>query len=377
MLAEARTREDEAQRALRDVRRELDEATEEATRTSWLPTVAPSAAAMSGAAAIRRGWSSRPSSPGAPACRGRRARLPGADPRSAGVRAADRPRARDAPALARADAVSARRRAPRAPRGGDQRRRGDGDGEVAAELRECSQQEFGLQGELREASEAMTVAEVEATQLRGRRDESAAELERLESALGETLSAATEPLSTRTGNRGSPCARLERNRERIGPVNPLAEREYAEAREHVNELAEQRKDLERAIARAGAALIRRIDQEIAAAFEETFDATARGFEEMVAELFRRARASSPRRRRRTSASLQGSPSTGPREWAADEEDEFTLSDEDGGVEIEVTPAGKSTRRLSLLSGGEKSPVALAFVFAVLMARPCPSTSSTR
>ena len=39
--------------------------------------------------------------------------------------------------------------------------------------------------------------------------------------------------------------------------------------------------------------------------------------------------------------------------------------------LEVTPAGKSTRRLSLLSGGEKSLVALAFVFAVLMARPCP------
>ncbi len=42
-----------------------------------------------------------------------------------------------------------------------------------------------------------------------------------------------------------------------------------------------------------------------------------------------------------------------------------------GIEIEVTPAGKSTRRLSLLSGGEKSLVALAFVFAVLLARPCP------
>jgi chromosome segregation protein len=37
----------------------------------------------------------------------------------------------------------------------------------------------------------------------------------------------------------------------------------------------------------------------------------------------------------------------------------------------VTPAGKSTRKLSLLSGGEKSLVALAFVFAVFLARPCP------
>jgi chromosome segregation protein len=45
--------------------------------------------------------------------------------------------------------------------------------------------------------------------------------------------------------------------------------------------------------------------------------------------------------------------------------------EELGVEIEVTPAGKSTRKLSLLSGGEKSLVALAFVFAVFLARPCP------
>ena len=48
----------------------------------------------------------------------------------------------------------------------------------------------------------------------------------------------------------------------------------------------------------------------------------------------------------------------------EERDEF-------GVEIEVNPAGKSTRKLSLMSGGEKSLVALAFVFAVFLARPCP------
>ena len=42
-----------------------------------------------------------------------------------------------------------------------------------------------------------------------------------------------------------------------------------------------------------------------------------------------------------------------------------------GVEIEITPSGKSTKRLSLLSGGEKSMTALAFLFAVFLARPCP------
>jgi chromosome segregation protein len=41
------------------------------------------------------------------------------------------------------------------------------------------------------------------------------------------------------------------------------------------------------------------------------------------------------------------------------------------VEIEITPAGKATKRLSLLSGGEKSMTAIAFLFAVFLARPCP------
>jgi chromosome segregation protein len=55
----------------------------------------------------------------------------------------------------------------------------------------------------------------------------------------------------------------------------------------------------------------------------------------------------------------------------EESEEQEEEREELGVEIEVTPAGKSTRKLSLLSGGEKSLVALAFVFAVFLARPCP------
>ena len=46
-------------------------------------------------------------------------------------------------------------------------------------------------------------------------------------------------------------------------------------------------------------------------------------------------------------------------------------DDDIGVEIEITPAGKAMKRLTLLSGGEKSMTAIAFLFAVFLARPCP------
>ena len=57
----------------------------------------------------------------------------------------------------------------------------------------------------------------------------------------------------------------------------------------------------------------------------------------------------------------------PRPPTADEEERASYL----GVEIEINPAGKEMKRLSLLSGGEKSMTALAFLFAVFLARPCP------
>ena len=68
---------------------------------------------------------------------------------------------------------------------------------------------------------------------------------------------------------------------------------------------------------------------------------------------------------------QAEPESAEEDGAEVEEEEEEEEREVLGVEIEVTPAGKSTRKLSLLSGGEKSLVALAFVFAVFLARPCP------
>src|SRR3546814_20430713 len=42
-----------------------------------------------------------------------------------------------------------------------------------------------------------------------------------------------------------------------------------------------------------------------------------------------------------------------------------------GIEVEAKPSGKNVRKLSLLSGGERSPTALAFLFAVFRSRPSP------
>src|SRR6476659_2595442 len=111
-------------------------------------------------------------------------------------------------------------------------------------------------------------------------------------------------------------------------------------------------------------LIRDIDREIERAFEETFEATAKNFGEMVEHLFPGGRG----RLRRVALRAVPDPED-PEGGELDPGEEE--SREELGVEIEVTPAGKSTRKLSLLSGGEKSLVALAFVFAVFLARPCP------
>jgi len=246
---------------------------------------------------------------------------------------------------------------------------GEGDGdEIAEEMRACSQREYELQTEMTAASDKLTEVEVEAAHLGDRRAEAAKELASIAERLDEEVAPAEQPLSEEErAEIDRRLVRLERRRAQIGPVNPLAEREYEEAREHVESLQAQREDTERGM-RELEALIRDIDREIERAFEQTFEATAKNFEEMVEHLFPggsgRLRRVSLRAVREAEAESAEASEEGDGEEAEEERDEF-------GVEIEVTPAGKSTRKLSLLSGGEKSLVAIAFVFAVFLARPCP------
>ena len=247
----------------------------------------------------------------------------------------------------------------------------DGD-EIAETLRACSQQEFELQTQMKETSDELTRAEVEAAHLGDRRAEAARELAAIAEKLGEEIPPAEEALSDEArADIDRRLERLDRRRAQIGPVNPLAEQEYEEAREHVEALQAQREDIERSM-RELESLIRDIDEEIERAFEETFEATAKNFEEMVEHLFPGGRG----RLRRVSLrpvrddERPAGEQEAPTDAEPEPEEEEEQRDEQG-VEIEVTPAGKSTRKLQLLSGGEKSLVALAFVFAVFLARPCP------
>ena len=245
---------------------------------------------------------------------------------------------------------------------------------VAAQLRACAQEEAGLQGRLHAAGEELTELEVRAQRSRDQAAEAEQSVLTLAAELQLEPAAASEPLAEQA--RAELLARLERlarRREQLGPVNPLAQDEYAEALAHVEELERQRNDLETAL-RELEGLIRDTDRQIRETFEQTFEAAAANFEELAARLF----PGGTGRLRLVSegegqARVLGGQDVGrdpDAEGDADDLGEAT-DEELLGVEIEITPAGKAMKRLTLLSGGEKSMTALAFLFAVFLARPCP------
>jgi chromosome segregation protein len=252
---------------------------------------------------------------------------------------------------------------------------------LAGALRECAGEESGLQAAMRELADGVTAAEVEAQQARDQAAEAEAELGVLADRLGlEALPAQEEVPASELAALRDRVERLARRREALGPVNPLAAQEYQEELERVEELEAARSDLESAL-RELRALIRSTDREIADSFQQTFTAAADNFEALVADVFPggRGRLSLVREQAGPRAVLGGEElPPAAAEEAAEIESEQQEAAADGfgpddllGVEIEVTPAGKSMKRLSLLSGGEKSMTAIAFLFAVFLARPCP------
>jgi chromosome segregation protein len=236
--------------------------------------------------------------------------------------------------------------------------------ETAAVLKACAHEEAELQGRLKRASDAVTEAEVAAQHVRDTAADAERDLSELATRLGLPAEPAEEPLPDEEREALLVrVERLQRRREQLGPVNPLAKQEYEEAVAHVEELEAQRADLETALAELEG-LIKETDRRIREAFEHTFEAAARNFEDVVEHLFPGGRG----RLRLVHAEPGPRPVVGGEpEPAPEDEDDLP----EAGVEIEVTPPGKSTKRLSLLSGGEKSLVALAFMFAVFLARPCP------
>ena len=130
----------------------------------------------------------------------------------------------------------------------------------------------------------------------------------------------------------------------MGPINPLALEEHRALHERHEFLAAQLDDV-RNSRRELQRVIRAIDREIVTVFSAAFADVAEYFAELFAMLF---------------------PGGAGRLILLDPDDLLNT-----GIEIEARPSGKNVRRLSLLSGGERSLTALAFLFAVFRARPSP------
>jgi len=136
----------------------------------------------------------------------------------------------------------------------------------------------------------------------------------------------------------------ERNLALLGKVNPLALEEFSAMEERHQFLTEQLEDLKKT-KRDLLDIIREVDDRVEQVFTEAYRDVSREFVEVFARLF---------------------PGGDGKLVLTDPSDLLAT-----GVDIEARPPGKKIKRLSLLSGGERSLTAVAFLVALFKARPSP------
>jgi chromosome segregation protein len=139
-------------------------------------------------------------------------------------------------------------------------------------------------------------------------------------------------------------AQAERSLALLGKINPLALEEYSSLEERLRYLAEQLEDLKKT-KKDLLDIIKEVDDRVQQIFTEAYEDTAREFEIVFARLF---------------------PGGDGRLILTNPSDMLT-----SGVDVEARPPGKRVKRLSLLSGGERSLVAVALLIAIFKARPSP------
>jgi chromosome segregation protein len=138
--------------------------------------------------------------------------------------------------------------------------------------------------------------------------------------------------------------RAQRDLATLGKVNPLALEEFAALEERYKFLSTQLEDL-KATRRDLLTVVRDVDDKILEVFASAYADVAREFEIVFATLF---------------------PGGQGKLVLTDPDDLLTT-----GVDVEARPPGKKIKRLSLLSGGEKSLTAVAMLVAIFRARPSP------
>jgi chromosome segregation protein len=140
------------------------------------------------------------------------------------------------------------------------------------------------------------------------------------------------------------AAKAERDLATLGKVNPLALEEFAALEERHGFLATQLEDL-KSTRRDLLTVVREVDERIHDVFAAAFADVQREFEQVFATLF----------------------PGGSGKLVLTEPDSMLTT----GIEVEARPPGKKVKRLSLLSGGERSLTAVALLVAIFRARPSP------
>jgi chromosome segregation protein len=198
--------------------------------------------------------------------------------------------------------------------------------------------------QLSEVREKAQRAEVDEAEARVRLEASVETLRRENDVDPETAVVAEcpeLPAGTSAPNR---ARELERELRLMGPVNPLALEEFTALNERHVFLETQLEDVKTS-RRELAKVIKAIDAEIVELFSAAYTDVADNFTKLFTTLF---------------------PGGTGRLRLTDPDDMLNT-----GIEVEARPSGKNVRKLSLLSGGERSLTALAFLFAVFRSRPSP------
>ncbi|WP_275775212.1 chromosome segregation protein SMC [Paenarthrobacter sp. Y-19] len=138
--------------------------------------------------------------------------------------------------------------------------------------------------------------------------------------------------------------KAERELAALGKVNPLALEEFAALEERHQFLSSQLEDL-KSSRKDLLDIIKEVDKRVQQVFTEAFADTSAQFDHVFARLF---------------------PGGEGKLVLTDPDDMLTT-----GIEVEARPAGKKIKRLSLLSGGERSLTAVALLVAIFKARPSP------
>jgi chromosome segregation protein len=224
------------------------------------------------------------------------------------------------------------------------RRQSEAARRVAAVLDERRRRRADEERALTEERERLQRAELDEAEVRLRVEAAVEALRRdLDCEPDAAIAAECPPLDEGV-TAGARIRELERELRIMGPINSLALEEFDALQERHEFLQHQLDDVKES-RRELAKIIRAIDAEIVSVFASAFADVAANFEALFSMLF----------------------PGGEGRLKLTQPDDLLAT----GIEVEAKPSGKNVRKLSLLSGGERSLTALAYLFAVFRSRPSP------